>query len=234
MKKAFPLVFFAAAFAVNVAAQSGRRNVTLHPPPPPAPVIQEAPVLEPEFRPRPSAELGTLPDSIFKRQLKSVDKGSFRLADFGGKVIVVNLWATWCGPCRREIPEYEKVRREFATRGVEFIGLTTEDPRTSSDRVQRFVRDSNFGFRLGWADRETALTLMNGRSVIPQTLVIAPDGRILNHWRGYSPNQSGNRLREALEHALSESAQASQSTKHPYDAKPFATRFLSSPREATR
>jgi thiol-disulfide isomerase/thioredoxin len=148
--------------------------------------------------------LSALPESIFKRQLQSLDKGSFRLADFAGSIIVLNLWATWCGPCRMEVPEYEQVRREYAGRRVEFIGLTTEDPRTSSNRVKQFARDFNFGFRLAWADREMALTLMNGRNTIPQTLVIAPDGRIIGHWRGYSPNSSRERLRQTLKRALSE------------------------------
>ena len=210
MRKTFPVFLFVAAVAVNAAAQSGRRNVIQHAPPPPAPVIQESPVSEPEFGPAPSAALGALSDRVLKHQIKALDKGTFSLADFGGKVIVVNLWATWCGPCRREIPEYEKVRKEFAARNVEFIGLTTEDPRTSSDRVQRFVRDFNFGFRVGWADRETVLALQNGRGVIPQTLVIAPDGRVLNHWDGYSANQSGIRLRKAIERALSEGSQEGQ------------------------
>ena len=136
--------------------------------------------------------------------------GTFSLADFSGKIVVVNLWATWCGPCRREIPEYEKVRKEFAGRGVEFIGLTTEDPHTSSDRVKRFARDFNFGFRLGWADRETAVTLMNGRNAIPQTLVIAPDGRIISHWRGYSSRQGGSQPRATLERALAEASPVPQ------------------------
>jgi thiol-disulfide isomerase/thioredoxin len=155
------------------------------------------------MRPAAPTELSALPESILKRQLQSLDKGSFRLADFAGSVIVVNLWATWCGPCRMEIPEYEQVRREYAGRHVEFIGLTTEDPRTSSNRVKQFVRDFNFGFRLAWADRETALTLMNGRNAIPQTLVIAPDGRIVSRWRGYSRERSADRLREAIKRALS-------------------------------
>ena len=103
-----------------------------------------------------------------------------------------------------EVPDYEKVRKEYAGRAVEFIGLTTEDPRTSSDRVNKFARDFKFGFRLGWADREMARTLMNGRNVIPQTLVISPDGRIVSHWRGYSPGHGCDRLREAIERALSE------------------------------
>ncbi|HEU5238245.1 MAG TPA: hypothetical protein VFU37_14010, partial [Pyrinomonadaceae bacterium] len=69
--------------------------------------------------------------------------------------------------------------------------------------VKKFARDFNFGFRLGWADRETAQTLMNGRRVIPQTIVIAADGRIVSHWNGYG-SQSRSRLRDTIERALTE------------------------------
>jgi thiol-disulfide isomerase/thioredoxin len=134
-----------------------------------------------------------------------IDSGTFRLADFKGKVLVINLWASWCGPCRREVPEYEKVRKAYAGRDVEFIGLTTEDPRTSSGRVKKFLRDVNFGFRLGWADPETASTLMNGNRAIPQTLVIDPSGHIVNQWNGYSPGHSGDKLKQSIEHALESS-----------------------------
>lgn len=202
MRKLIPLIFIVVALAANAAAQSGRRLT--NPPMPVEPVTEAPTVAQPDYTPVAPTELSALPETLLTHELKSVDQGSFRLADFSGKVIVVNLWATWCGPCRREVPDYERVRKEYAGRGVEFIGLTTEDPRTSLDRVQKFARDFNFHFRLGWADRDTARTLMNGRNVLPQTLVIAPDGRIIGHWRGYSPTQSRDRLRESLDHALSE------------------------------
>jgi len=209
MRKALPFLLFVMV-ATKVTAQSGRRNI--NPPPPPPPVMEPPIYSQPERDPEPSASSGlrTLPDSLLKRPLKALDQGSFRLADFGGKVIVVNLWATWCGPCRMEVLDYEKIRKAYAGRAVEFIGLTTEDPRTSSERVKKFARDFNFGFRLGWADRETAITLMNGRAVIPQTLVIAADGRIINHWHGYSRAQSSERLRETIERALSEVSPSAQ------------------------
>jgi thiol-disulfide isomerase/thioredoxin len=206
MKKIIPLLFLA-AFAANAASQSGRR-VTRSPtqtdPPVQAPVWSQPEPAPPAAHAEVWSELSVLPESLLQRSLRSLDKGSFRLADFDGAVIVVNLWASWCGPCRSEVPEYERVRKEYAGRKVEFIGLTTEDPRTSSDRVKQFVRNLNFGFRLGWADRETTLTLMNGRTTIPQTLVIAPNGRIVSQWRGYSRRQSGDRLRETIEGALSQ------------------------------
>ncbi len=201
MRKTFLLILLITICVVGAAAQSGRRG--MKPLPPPAPEkLAEPPIVLPERAAVLPSELTALPESVLKRQLRAIDNGTFSLADFSGKIVVVNLWATWCGPCRREVPEYEKVRKEFAGRGVEFIGLTTEDPLTSSARVKRFARDFNFGFRLGWADRETATTLMNGRSSIPQTLVIAPDGRIISHWRGYSPRQGGSQLRATLESAL--------------------------------
>jgi thiol-disulfide isomerase/thioredoxin len=207
MKKVFPLLLLA-SFAANAAAQSGRKNV--RPPTQPDPPIQAPVWSQPDPDPVPApatrAELRALPESLLQRPLKSLDNSSFRLADFGGKVVVVNLWASWCGPCRSEVPEYEKVRKEYAGRAVEFIALTTENPRTSSDRVKQFVRKFNFGFRLGWADRETAQTLMNGSRAVPQTLVIAPDGRIVSHWDGYSRGQSGDHLRAAIQRALSEAS----------------------------
>lgn len=210
MRKTFLLILMGALFAVSAAAQSGRRGITPPPPPPPE-RLSEPPIVSPAERASvASPELTVLPESVLNRQLKALDKGSFSLADFGGKVLVVNLWASWCGPCRREVPEYEKVRKEFAGRGVEFIGLTAEDPRTSSERVRQFARDLNFGFRLGWADHETAVALMNGRGAIPQTLVITPDGHILSHWRGYSPGQAGKHLRETIERALSEASPSAQ------------------------
>ena len=203
MKNLFLLSLFLLAAFAAAAAQSGRKIAR---PTQPAPPIQ-APVFtppEPEVVREPVAplELRSLPDSLLHRSLRSLDKGAFSLADFGGKVIVINIWASWCGPCRREVPDYEKVRKEFVGREVEFIALTTEDPRTDSQRVRQFVRDFHFGFRLGWADRETALTLMNGRDSVPQTFIIAADGRIVSHWTGYSSRDSGNRLRNTLDSAL--------------------------------
>jgi thiol-disulfide isomerase/thioredoxin len=207
MKNLFPLsLFLVAAFAVSAATQSGRkieRPASTQPAPPVQAPVFSLPDPEPEPVPFAPAELRSLPDSLFKRSLQSLDNSSFRLDDFRGKAVVVNLWASWCGPCRREVPDYENVRKEFTGRNVEFIGLTTEDPRTSSKRVRDFVRKLNFGFRLGWADRETARTLMNGSSAIPQTLVIAPDGRVVGHWQGYARGHSVDRLRSSIHEALS-------------------------------
>ena len=201
MRRTLASVFFLAFVAATAGAQSGRRLKTPPPPPPPPPPPQESLSSGSTTAPLASVNGGALPEDLRTRQLQSLDNDSFRLADFSGKVIVINVWATWCGPCRREIPDYEKVRKEFAGREVEFIALTTEDPIAARDRVQKFAREYNFGFRIGWADRETARALMNGHTAIPQTLVIGSDGTIITHWTGYS-TQGRERLRAAIEQAL--------------------------------
>ena len=146
----------------------------------------------------------SVPESFREREIKGLDNTTFHLSDFQGKVVVINIWASWCGPCRREVPEYDQVRKSYAGKNVEFIGLTGEDPRTAADKVKKFVREVNFGFRVGWVDRDTVRLLMDGKPAIPQTLVLDPEGRILSHWSGYSSGQSGNRLKQAIDGALDE------------------------------
>jgi thiol-disulfide isomerase/thioredoxin len=148
-----------------------------------------------------------VPERLLERKIKGIDKGDFRLADFHGKVVVINLWASWCGPCRREVPDYERVRKSYEGQDVEFVALTTEDPDEAGDDVRKFLRQVNFGFRLGWADREMARHLMNGRSSIPQTIVIDSDGRVVKHWTGYAPGRSADRLKDAIDQALPQKIQ---------------------------
>jgi len=210
MKKVIPPLALIFVVASITAAQSGRRVANPPPPPPPPPPAETTTEAPPERITPTMDDTGVVPERLLNHELKSIDKGSFKLSDFAGKVVVINLWASWCGPCRAEIPDYEKVRKEFAGKPVEFIGLTTEDPRVASEKVKQFVRDFNFGFRLGWADRETARALMNGRSMIPQTIVLSSDGRIISHWNGYSRGQSHDRLKQAVEHALADNTAAAQ------------------------
>ena len=214
MKKTLPLVLFILMLAAHAAtAQSGRR-IAPQPVQPEASATPSTYETAPAKPPAASAETNTLPESVLNRELQSLDEGSFRLADFSGKVFVINLWATWCGPCRREIPEYEEVRKVYAARGVEFIALTTEDPRSDEERVKKFVREMGFGFRIGWLDRQTAATLMNGRRVIPQTFIVAADGHVVRHFRGYSPGRGAALLRESLDSALSEKIEGSTALRN--------------------
>ena len=202
MRKLFPLLLIL-TLLTDATGQSGRKIAR---PTQPLPPVQATVFSEPEIEPNPTRSeevaLSALPDGLKTRRLAGINNDGFRLGDFNDKVIVINLWASWCGPCRREVPVYESVRQEYADRPVEFIGLALEDPRSASGQVRAFVRDLKFGFRLAWADRETARLLTSGFEGIPQTLVIAPSGRVIDHWEGFSHKESGDHLRFVLENAL--------------------------------
>jgi len=143
-----------------------------------------------------------LPPEVAMAPLKDANGAPFKLADFFGKVVVVNFWATWCGPCRREIPELIKVHKEFQSRGVEMIGLTTEDPDASAEKVRKFIQDFQIDYRIGWASGQVAAPLMQGHTAIPQIFIISPDARILKRFVGFSGANTSTELKQALEEAL--------------------------------
>lgn len=166
----------------------------------PNPVIANVPAPTPA--PAAPPALTELPPQVSVAPLKDVNGSSFKLADFFGKVMVVNLWATWCGPCRREIPELVKLHKEFHSRGVEIVGLSTENPDASAEKVRKFIQDFQIDYRIGWAPGEVAAPLMQGHEAIPQIFVISRDGWILKHFVGFSAANTEAELKQALEDAL--------------------------------
>ena len=146
--------------------------------------------------------LNSLPANVLEAQLRGASGSPIRLSDYSGKVLLVNLWATWCGPCRLETPELVKLHKEFQSRGVEMVGLSTENPDASAESVREFVRAYNVDYHVGWATADVALTLMQGRESIPQSFIITREGRIMKRFIGYNPTATPPQLRQALEDAL--------------------------------
>ena len=145
-------------------------------------------------------QLETVPPAAWNTEIQAVDGAKFRLSDFKDKVVVIDLWATWCGPCRLEVPHLVDLQNEYGAKGVEVIGLTTEDPSEDEEKVRDFAREFKINYKLGWSPREVSLALMNGNSSIPQTFVIAPGGRIVTKFRGFS-SQVPNMIRAAIDKA---------------------------------
>jgi thiol-disulfide isomerase/thioredoxin len=133
--------------------------------------------------------------------MRAANGNPIKLSNYSGKVMLVNLWATWCGPCRIETPELVRLHKEYQDR-VEFIGLSTEDPDASAQKVRDFVSQYNVGYHIGWATREVALTLMQGKTTIPQSFIITRDGRIQKRIMGFHPQRTPPELKQALEDAL--------------------------------
>ncbi len=166
-----------------------------------APGIANAPATASNAPPAPKA-LTPMPASLLSRELSSVDGKPFKLGDYAGKVLVVDVWATWCMPCRMEIPHLVALNKQYAGKGVEIVGLTTEDPQADAQKVKDFIREFNIDYRVGWANGEFALYLMQGRNSIPQSYVITRDGHVLKRFVGFDPSSTPALLREAVEQAV--------------------------------
>src|SRR5688572_2401432 len=86
----------------------------------------------------PAVTLAQAPRSAPQVVLKDLSGRTVRLTDFKGKVVLLNFWATWCPPCRAEIPELLKWQREYGPKGFQIIGVTY--PPTNRRKVRSFVR----------------------------------------------------------------------------------------------
>jgi tetratricopeptide (TPR) repeat protein/glutathione peroxidase-family protein len=148
--------------------------------------------------------LATLPASVLDTELKALSGRPIKLSNYSGRVLLVTLWATWCGPCRFETPELVKLHKQFRSQGVDIVELSTEDPSSSVSNMRKWVRNFGVDYRVGWATQEVALTLMQGRDAIPQTFVISRAGRIVRRFIGFNPTASPPQLREAIKEALND------------------------------
>jgi cytochrome c biogenesis protein CcmG, thiol:disulfide interchange protein DsbE len=146
---------------------------------------------------------GALPENVMQANINLLDGQTKKLADYQGKVLVVDLWATWCGPCRQEIPHLVAIANEYKDRGVEVIGLTNEDPETDSEMVKQFSEMFKINYPIGWADVEMQRGLMQGRNGIPQTYIIGRDGTVLKRFVGFNPSISIPQMKAVLEQAVS-------------------------------
>ena len=139
-------------------------------------------------------------EQALNAEIQPVDGPPFRLADFKDKVVLLNIWATWCGPCRYEIPHLVEINKEFGPKGVEVIGLTLENPQTDEQKVRDFSKQFKIDYRLGWGRADVAQELMAGRGNIPQLFIIK-DSKIVKRFIGFNPEQSPAMMLSALREA---------------------------------
>lgn len=157
---------------------------------------------------KPATISASLSEEMREETMPMVNGSSIKLANYSGKVLFVNLWATWCGPCRMETPELVRLHKEYGGKGLTMVGLSTENPDASADLVKEFVRQFNVDYQIGWATPNVQMGFMQltGRNAIPQSFLIGPDGRVLNRFVGFNPATTPEQLKQAIEAALGNKA----------------------------
>jgi thiol-disulfide isomerase/thioredoxin len=113
-------------------------------------------------------------------QMQGLSGPSRKLSEFRGKPLVINVWASWCGPCRQEMGSLERLSRRYGGKQFNVIGISTDDYR---DRAAAFVQKSNNTFS-NFIDSELFMENMLGADRLPLTLLVDAQGRVLGKFYG--------------------------------------------------
>ena len=130
------------------------------------PAIRTSPICA--ERTRGQSLASALPDTAGREQ---------SIGQWRGKVLVVNFWATWCVPCREEMPEFVKAQREFGGRGLQFVGIAIDD----GAKVKEFAAELSLNYPAligGYGAMELSKTLGNRLGALPFTIVVDRSGRV--------------------------------------------------------
>lgn len=159
-----------------------------------AAVVAGIAIVAPFFRSsasRPAGPAGFAgePAPVFALQSDSGERVS--LAQYRGRIVVLNLWATWCPPCRAEMPELQRIADQDAARGVVVVGVNQGE---SPERAAEFARALHIGYPIWMDDRQLygrAFTALG----LPTTVVVGRDGTVVH---GYDGALTYDQLRAAL------------------------------------
>jgi peroxiredoxin len=129
-------------------------------------------------------------------RLKSSTGKIIELSKLRGKVVVVNFWATWCGPCRAEVPGFLEVYNNYKSKGLEIIGVSLDE--TGWDVVMPFLRRYKITYPVVVGDGKVVHDY-GGIDAIPTTFIVDRDGDVVSGHRGLLPKaQLEKMLREVL------------------------------------
>jgi peroxiredoxin len=133
--------------------------------------------------------------AAFPFKLPMLDGPEYDLAAHKGKIVVLDFWATWCGPCMQTAPLFEEVMSRFAGRDVELIGVNMEE---RPEQIKSIMQRHKLNFRVA-LDQDGAIASRYAVTAIPQTVVIGRDGKIVRLFVG-----GGKKTAEALEKTIQE------------------------------
>jgi thiol-disulfide isomerase/thioredoxin len=107
-------------------------------------------------------------------ELRALDGGEHRLADYRGSVVLVNFWATWCAPCRDEMPSIQRLKERLAGRPFVVLAVNLDEPES---RIRKFLSEMAVNFVVLLDPGKGAAKAWNAR-ILPASFLVGPDGRI--------------------------------------------------------
>lgn len=130
------------------------------------------------------SEYPPIASAVATAELKSLDGTVFTVNDKKGKVLLLNLWATWCGPCRAEMPALVRMQDKHGAQGFEVLGLNTDDEEVA--KINSFAESMKLNYPLAWADTglQSSLLKISKFPGIPQSFLLDREGNLRGVFRG--------------------------------------------------
>jgi thiol-disulfide isomerase/thioredoxin len=134
-----------------------------------------------------NSEYPALPEKVAQADMATLDGSTSKIADLKGKVLLLNLWATWCGFCREEMPVLVQMQDEHRDQGFEIIGVNIDDE--TLDQVSQFAEKMKLNYRLVWADSKLTNEFLKISKFggIPQSFLVDREGRLRGVFTGADP-----------------------------------------------
>jgi thiol-disulfide isomerase/thioredoxin len=138
--------------------------------------------------------------------LDSLDGKILRLSDFRGKAVLLNFWATWCGPCKVEMPWFVDLQKQYGSQGLQIIGVAMDDG--SKEDIAKFAKDMgvNYPILIG---KESVGDQYGGVPALPETFVVGRDGKIVDKIVGL---RGKSEIEDSIKKALNTRPAASQAS----------------------
>ena len=135
----------------------------------------------------------------FEFRVPSLSGGYLSSEDFKGKIVILDVWATWCSPCRLVIPHLIKMQDKLKAKGVAVVGLSADDMSEDGqglEPIKEFVKENRINYPIGMMDGDTFMRIMSltgadsGEAfTIPTTLILDRAGGVLKTYTGYFKGQ---------------------------------------------
>jgi thiol-disulfide isomerase/thioredoxin len=168
----FPVIYFVKQFTADKATSEVTAPLAEHDGQQPLP-----PAASPAARTSDEVEKGSY---LREAMLNGLNTGNKSLAEYKGKPLIINVWASWCGPCRAEMGSLEHLAQQYNGKQFNIIGISTDDCR---DKAADFIEQTKLTFA-SYIDHNLMMEHMLGATTIPLTVLVGADGRVLTKVRG--------------------------------------------------
>ncbi len=160
---------------------------------------------------KPPSPFPPMPSGLAQSEFELLDGGTFKLSDKKGKLLVINIWATWCGPCRAEMPHLVALQDKYRDRDLEVVGLNIgkyEGAPETVEEITEFAGKMKLNYTLARSARPSTQQFYNvtKKTVVPQTMITDRDLHIRTILVGGGPTIYAS-MEQAVEKILNEEKQ---------------------------